>query len=1245
MRLGGWVRAMQAAGLQATLDDLRDIAWLAQQLGGADATPLPGGATGAVAAGPTPPPVPPPPPAGGPTPPPGGDSRSLPAGIQADASPPALYAAAGSGPLRARRVQLRGAPALPQALAIARALRPLSRRRPGHQQVLDERATAEFIADTGVRAPGWRPARERWFDVVLAVEDAPALAAWQPVLATFEKLLQRQGGFRSVTRWQLRAQGARLQAHGPGGRPCSPRALHDRDGRRLLLVLSDCTSAPWHRGTMGAWLERAAAEVPMALVQLLPPVLWPNTAVGFAELRMRAPRVAAPAARLEVRRPGWAVGEPGLALPVLALEPHAVAAWARMVAAGGDAWAQAALLPLAEGDGDAPSPTAPEPDAAARVAAFRASATLDAQRLAGYFSVVQPLTAPVMRVIQQAMAPESGAAALAQVFLAGVLQPVQAGSGADDTLYDFHPGVRERLEGGLTKAEFLRVNLALHELLQEQSGTAFDFFALLEDRQGGEHLPAQAQPFVQMARSAARRFAAGTASPSAAMPAVAPRAGALAEIRITVVGDRLHFQHHSARGDSNVYQPLPEGVHELLRRVIRETGESLNELRRAVMPLGLQDGIAYTEGPPWAELVLDREVVAYPWELLFRSMHDDRLPLALQRGLTRRPRQVPTPRGRRATQALVAGATQATHASGAIRALEAGRVEATLARCLPGDVRALPQADPRLLLAALADPTALRVLHVAVPGEWRREHDAEDGPRARALFAEGQTLGLDDLALRLGVPELVFLSVDHGAAVAPRLLESGAAVVVAPTGPVHPEAAAVFADTFYTVLANGQTLLEATHQARAACHQRLPDSDAWGRYQVWGDPAWRLLDGADPPRVEPTAAPTAAPTTAPTPAPAPFLPPRHLPRLAECSYTAYVCYAQADDSAWFNWVTQFGEELQRNLAAMMRGVRLPPLHMAGRNGPVQGLLTDELRRAIGASFSLILVVHDHLVQSTWAQHEVAVFRELFGDAGLRERLYIVAMSEAAVTRLSTDAAWQRVLPVGELVWMPFFEPQDSSRPLDIYLGPGLVAPAFRGRFERLRGDLVGRLRQDLAGAGPTGPQPEPDPDPEPEPEPRAPTSARIYVESNRHERTLWEPIGQLLQSRWDLLLRSRASNVTGPAPRLRIRGLPVDQLDAHPPLDDADGVMLLWGRKTAEALVAHVNKVEDKLAQGTPGIVAYLIPPNHAEEPVPAWGWRVARLDVRDEGNVQALPGDEAALDTFLSRILERVVARDLGNA
>ena len=524
MGIGLLIQALRALGMEASLVDLRDILWLAGHINfdaaGAKAATTPGpavalggpvqlaeatGAARAVAA-----------------------ERRIEAPVRAGEQAALYGASSGGGGAQARRVQLRGVPALPQALALGRALRPLSRRRPGRTVVLDERATAEFIAETRVRAPVWRPARERWFDIVLAVEDVPSLAAWQPLVSAFERLLLRQGGFRSVMRLLLRQHAGQVLASTPSGRPVGTRALVDRHARRIVLVLSDCTSAAWRRGAMGEWLQTVAADAPLALVQLLPQALWPNTATGFAELRVGSPRFGLPSAKLRVLRPSWAEGEPGLVLPVLPLEPAAVAAWARMVVAAGSAWAGAALLPLPDGDEAVQAEAGDEGEAetlrlpVARAAAFRASATADAQRLAAYFSVVRPLTPPVMRVIHQAMAPASGVAALAQVFLGGLLLPVGsalAGAAADEREYEFHAGLRDLLQEGLTRREFVQVNLALHEHLQQESGTAFDFFALLEDSAGSARLPAAALPFVQMARAAALRFGAGGGTPAHAGPA------------------------------------------------------------------------------------------------------------------------------------------------------------------------------------------------------------------------------------------------------------------------------------------------------------------------------------------------------------------------------------------------------------------------------------------------------------------------------------------------------------------------------------------------------------------------------------------------------------------------------------------------------------------------------------------------------------------------------------------------------
>jgi len=497
--------------------------------------------------------------------------------------------------------------------------------------------------------------------------------------------------------------------------------------------------------------------------------------------------------------------------------------------------------------------------------------------------------------------------------------------------------------------------------------------------------------------------------------------------------------------------------------------------------------------------------------------------------------------------------------------------------------------------------------------------------------------------------------------------------------------------------------------------------------------------------------------------------------LKDCDYTAFISYAHADDEAWFHWVTQFRTELERGLAALLRGVKLPPMHLSADNGPVAGVLGDQLRQRIERSFATIIVVHDNYAQSEWCLRELQAFHELFGGTGLAQRLYIVAMGESAMLSVAGGKAWQALLPGGEQLWIPFFEEQERDRPRDVYLAPGLVSPAFRSPFERLRSDLAGKLKlsareppaadatadreqgrvtepamdrpplqppqggplfgfvppaaaagtaaavaalaargvqaklltQDavfsdfaefasashlvlafddsppmltsLAPGGhlqlqrdawvrhgkppeavlwldlqPGTPLPPPVQAlqaqplalpallqrlaPVAAPSMPAPSAVRIYIESNRHERTLWEPLGAWIEHEWDAVCRRIAPDRVPPL-SLRPRGLPVDRIDEFGNLDDADGVVLLWGRKTSEALVAQINKVETKLAPGrdaAPGIVAYLMPPQESSEPVPAWGWQVLRFDARDEAAIDVVNDERDDLQRFLEKVFRR---------
>ena len=151
---------------------------------------------------------------------------------------------------------------------------------------------------------------------------------------------------------------------------------------------------------------------------------------------------------------------------------------------------------------------------------------------------------------------------------------------------------------------------------------------------------------------------------------------------------------------------------------------------------------------------------------------------------------------------------------------------------------------------------------------------------------------------------------------------------------------------------------------------------------------------------------------------------KHFP---ECEFSAFISYAHADDEAWFSWVTQFHEELSISLRAFLRGVRVPPLHLSGENGPVSGALSTELQKRIAASFAMIIVVHDNYAQSEWCLKELEYFRSLFGDDGFRQRLYIVALSQKSNGRNQCAAFSLRVTVERDAS-------PDSTRPSDIRRG-------------------------------------------------------------------------------------------------------------------------------------------------------------------------------------------------------------------
>lgn len=357
--------------------------------------------------------------------------------------------------------------------------------------------------------------------------------------------------------------------------------------------------------------------------------------------------------------------------------------------------------------------------------------------------------------------------------------------------------------------------------------------------------------------------------------------------------------------------------------------------------------------------------------------------------------------------------------------------------------------------------------------------------------------------------------------------------------------------------------------------------------------------------------------------------------LRDCRYSAYISYAVQDDRAWNHWVTSFASELDMTLRSRLRGHTPPPIHLAGSDADLHGELVASLRERLAASFCMVIVVHDNYVFSDFCMQELAVFCELYGEQGLRERLFVVAISRSAIEQLYRNPDWKRITRREELVWLPFYKEDNPDVPVQQYVdaGTGIASSAFWAAFVRLRELMVDLMRRSLHEREHESLSSFPNlrgTDEKPL------ESVSIYIESNQRERVLWKALGELLVKRWDLAVSALAPNRS---PRLRTRGLPMDDLDQYPALADADGIVLLWGLKTADTLLAQINNVESKLPGNdlVPGIVAYLMPPQmNPNRPLPAWGWEVLRFNTESDQQIDVVHEELEDLDRFLGDVLRR---------
>ncbi|MFE6821853.1 SAV_2336 N-terminal domain-related protein [Streptomyces sp. NPDC057690] len=381
-------------------------------------------------------------------------------------------------------VRIPGVRGLRHPLGIVRGLRALKRRVPSvHRYELDENATAEAIAESGALDAVLRPAEDRWLHLVLCVDDGPSMRVWRDTVDELAEALTGSGIFRSVL--------------------VRPLASTDplTGERTAVLVVTDGVGDHWYTGAAREELAALARGAPTAVLHLFPIRLWSGTGLPAEPMIVRTTGPAPRNTLLVADNPWlptWSSPRPGLPVPVLELDESSLRHWAELIASHGGVAAlrviDAAALP--EARPRAGDVTAEQDTAVGRVQTFRATASPHAYELAGHLAAVDPLTLPVMRLVQAAALPDSNPVCLAEVLLSGLMHKTDALAGQD--VFAFAPDVRGVLRTVINAGSANRTLDAVNDFIIPRLGRTPDFPAVIADRTGTLTLPSGGMPLAEL---------------------------------------------------------------------------------------------------------------------------------------------------------------------------------------------------------------------------------------------------------------------------------------------------------------------------------------------------------------------------------------------------------------------------------------------------------------------------------------------------------------------------------------------------------------------------------------------------------------------------------------------------------------------------------------------------------------------------------------------------------------------------
>ncbi|MEV6329276.1 NaeI family type II restriction endonuclease [Streptomyces sp. NPDC051909] len=415
-------------------------------------------------------------------------------------------------PVRGQAVAAPHSGGLPRALELTRALRPWKRRWPeGRGSALDIDATVDGYARSGELIPVLKAAPERWFDLVLVVDRSPGMRVWTETVAEFTAVLDRLGAFRTLQVTDL--------TFDEDGAPRAPGPLRAADGRRLVVVVSDCMAEAWRRPGIWHLLRDWAGAQPTALLNPLPTKLWRRGGLNLPTTRFTPATPGSHRSRVPVEPPvlvpGGAADEDGawLPVPVLSLTPHSLGRWSHTLMRADPDGCTAVLVPptgrpTALGP---PRPPATPLPPAERARRFLRTASPRAARLAVLCSPFDRFSLRLLHLVRARLVPDAALGDVAEVVTSGVFDVVDEGGVVELVL---RPEAQDVLREQLPTHEVWALHQALDQHLANRGTGRTRLPSVAQGGEGVQSLAAERAAFARASRRTLELL--GLAEPEAA---------------------------------------------------------------------------------------------------------------------------------------------------------------------------------------------------------------------------------------------------------------------------------------------------------------------------------------------------------------------------------------------------------------------------------------------------------------------------------------------------------------------------------------------------------------------------------------------------------------------------------------------------------------------------------------------------------------------------------------------------------